>query len=140
MVLPRPGEYVKGGDVIIGKTVPIKKITPSAMVNAPAKFKTIEYQKKRRDKSTQVRRDEEGVISHVSLCHKHDTELCKVRVRTERKPEVADKFSSRHSQKGTVGFIANPEDLPFSMQTGMIPDIVMSPLGFPSRMTMGKNT
>jgi len=97
--LPSVGKQVDGGDVIIGKTVPIKKISSTAVVNVPRKLKSIEYQNRRRDKSTQVRDDEKGVISSVLLARKPDSEIAKVTVRSVRIPEVADKFSSRHSQK-----------------------------------------
>jgi DNA-directed RNA polymerase II subunit RPB2 len=136
--LSRPGEYVSGGDIIIGKTVPVKKISSSALVNVPRQLRTSEYQRKRHDKSIQVRSDEKGVVSRVQLAHKQNSDIAKVQVRTVRIPEIGDKFSSRFSQKGVVGRLERPESLPFSMMTGMIPDVVMSPLGFPSRMTMGK--
>jgi DNA-directed RNA polymerase I subunit RPA2 len=59
-----------------------------------------------------------------------------VRTRISRPPSVGDKFATRAGQKGTISAIWPAEDMPFS-ESGMTPDVIFNPNGFPSRMTIG---
>lgn len=63
--------------------------------------------------------------------------IAKMAISQVRVPEVGDKFSSRHGQKGVMSIKIDQTNLPFS-EKGWTPDIIMNPHGFPSRMTIGK--
>lgn len=73
----------------------------------------------------------------ISLCSCSFLFKATITLRLPRRPDIGDKYSSRHGQKGINSLLVQSSDLPFSAETGMVPDLIFNPHGFPTRMTMG---
>lgn len=123
-----PEAAIDEGDVIIGKTSPPRFLSSMDEYNLTSGT--------RRESSLSVKHGERGVIDFVMITENDEgNKLVQVRVRDERIPEIGDKFTSRHGQKGVVGLIVPPADMPFSA-SGIVPDLIFSPHSVPSRMTI----
>ncbi|XP_078171952.1 DNA-directed RNA polymerase III subunit 2-like [Carex rostrata] len=125
--IAEPGQIVRNNDMLVNKKSPLnvdKDLKTRTYKDTPAFFKGVE--------------GETTVIDRV-LIYKDNNEKMPIKfiIRHVRRPELGDKFSSRHGQKGVCGTIVNQEDFPFS-ERGICPDLIMNPHGFPSRMTIGK--
>lgn len=90
------------------------------------------------DTSDYVRRNEDGFVDKVySNIGNEGQRYVKVRVRKDKKPELGDKFCSRYGQKGTVGMLMEPCDMPMTAD-GIQPDLIVNAHAFPSRMTIAQ--
>ncbi|MFT4312823.1 MAG: DNA-directed RNA polymerase subunit B [Candidatus Woesearchaeota archaeon] len=122
-----PEAEVEEGDIVIGKISPPRFLTGGDEYNLASN--------QHRESSVSVKPQEGGRVDFVLITENEEgNKLVQVRMRQLRIPEVDDKFTSRHGQKGIIGLIVPQEDMPFSLN-GTVPDLLFSPNGVPSRMT-----
>ena len=123
-----PEAKVCDGDVIIGRTSPPRFLSSLDEYNLSAAI--------RRESSVSLKHGEKGVADFVVITENEEgNKLVQVRLREERIPEIGDKFTSRHGQKGVTGILVPVQDIPFSAN-GITPDLIFTPHGISSRMTI----
>jgi len=140
----RIGAEVKSNDILVGKLTPKSEtdLTPEArMLRAIFGEKSKEV----RDTSLKLPHGEEGIVIDVRVFDKtNSTELppgvnkiVRVYVATKRKINVGDKMAGRHGNKGVISRILPQEDMPFK-EDGEPLQVMLNPLGVPSRMNVGQ--
>ena len=140
----RIGAEVKSGDYLVGK------VTPKGETELTAEERLLraifgEKAREVRDTSLKVPHGESGIIVDVKVFTRQNgdemapgvNKIVRVYIAQKRKISVGDKMAGRHGNKGVVSRILPQEDMPF-LPDGTPLDIVLNPLGVPSRMNIGQ--
>jgi len=140
----RIGAEVQSGDLLVGK------VTPKGETELTAEEKLIraifkEKAREVRDTSLKVPHGEGGVVIDVKTFSRNEgddlppgvNELVRVFVAKKRKIAEGDKLAGRHGNKGVISKIVDIEDMPF-LEDGTPVDVILNPLGVPSRMNLGQ--
>ena len=140
----RIGAEVRSGDILVGK------VTPKGETELTAEERLLraifgEKAREVRDTSLKVPHGEGGIIVDVKTFTRENKDelspgvnmMVRVYIAQKRKISVGDKMSGRHGNKGVVSRILRGEDMPF-LPDGTQLDIVLNPLGVPSRMNIGQ--
>jgi DNA-directed RNA polymerase subunit beta len=140
----RIGAEVQSGDLLVGK------VTPKGETELTAEEKLIraifkEKAREVRDTSLKVPHGEGGVVIDVKTFRRDDgddlppgvNDLVRVFVAKKRKISEGDKLAGRHGNKGVISKIVDVQDMPF-LEDGTPVDVILNPLGVPSRMNVGQ--
>jgi DNA-directed RNA polymerase subunit beta len=140
----RIGAWVESGDILVGK------VTPKGESDQPPEEKLLraifgEKARDVRDNSLRVPNGEKGRVVDVRLFTREQGDelppganmVVRVYVAQKRKIQVGDKMAGRHGNKGIISKILPMEDMPY-LPDGSPVDIVLNPLGVPSRMNVGQ--
>lgn len=132
---PNLNVYITESDAIIGKALIKTEFTED---NAPTNIFGNKVKKEiYTDKSVIADKTLSGIVDKVFVYNDvENKKTCKIRLRKVKRPELGDKMASVHGQKGVVGMILSPENMPYN-RDGIVPDIIVNPHAFPSRMTIG---
>ena len=140
----RIGAEVRPGDILVGK------VTPKGETELTAEERLLraifgEKAREVRDNSLRVPHGEAGTIVDVKIFTRENSDelapgvnqVIRCYIATKRKISVGDKMAGRHGNKGVISRILPEEDMPF-LPDGTPVDIVLNPLGVPSRMNLGQ--
>ncbi len=138
------GAEVQSGDILVGK------VTPKGETELTAEERLLraifgEKAREVRDTSLKVPHGESGIIVDIKVFTRENgdelppgvNELVRVYIAKKRKINVGDKMSGRHGNKGVISKVLPAEDMPF-LEDGTPLEIVLNPLGVPSRMNIGQ--
>ena len=144
MGIVRIGAEVKSGDILVGK------VTPKGETELTAEERLLraifgEKAREVRDTSLRVPHGESGIVVDVKIFSRENgdelspgvNQMVRVYVATKRKISVGDKMCGRHGNKGVVSRILPEEDMPY-LPDGTPVEIILNPLGVPSRMNLGQ--
>ena len=140
----RIGTEVKPDDILVGK------VTPKGMAELTSEEKLLhaifgEKTREVRDTSLRVPNGGAGIVHDVKIFTKEDSDelpagvskIVRVYIAQKRKITVGDKMAGRHGNKGVVSLVLPEEDMPY-LPNGKPVDILLNPLGVPSRMNLGQ--
>ncbi len=140
----RRGTEVRAGDILVGK------VTPKGETELTAEERLLraifgEKAREVRDTSLRLPHGESGIVVDVKVFSRENNDelppgvkkVVRVYIAQKRKISVGDKMAGRHGNKGVVSRILPPEDMPF-LPNGRPLDIVLNPLGVPSRRNIGQ--
>ena len=140
----RIGTEVKEGDILVGK------VTPKGVAELTSEEKLLhaifgEKTREVRDTSLRVPHGGDGIVHDVKVFTKKDSDelasgvskLIRVYIVQKRKIQVGDKMAGRHGNKGVISLILPEEDMPY-LPDGTPVDVMLNPLGVPSRMNLGQ--
>ena len=140
----RIGTEVREGDILVGKVTPkgVQELTSEEkLLHAIFGEKTREV----RDTSLRVEHGADGIVHNIKIYTKENSDelpagvskIIRVYIIQKRKIQVGDKMSGRHGNKGVISLILPEEDMPF-LPDGRPVDIMLNPMGVPSRMNIGQ--
>ncbi len=140
----RIGTEVKEGDILVGKVTPkgVQELTSEEkLLHAIFGEKTREV----RDTSLRVEHGAAGIVHDVKIYTKENSDelpagvskIIRVYIIQKRKIQVGDKMSGRHGNKGVISLVLPEEDMPY-LPDGRPVDVMLNPLGVPSRMNIGQ--